>query len=335
MSEPGVSNNPANQGTLQIAARSIPVPTSISDTAQAQLRAAFVMPAPQYPEGHDTAGWAAHVKAADGFILPMLQAMTPPGAVQVSERMMGGVRVFDIVPEERDDDETVMLDMHGGALIYCAGDLARQMAVRVAVKYRRRVLSVDYRMPPHHPYPAALDDCLAVYRALLGERPAEQIIAHGGSAGGNLIAASVLRMRDEGLALPVAVILASPEADLTESGDSFVTNNGIDTNIAPMMPINLLYANGEPLTHPYISPLFGDFKKGFPPCLLITGTRDLFLSNTVRMHYALRAADVDADLLVMEAGAHGNFAFGPEADAEDREVRKFIAKVLAQTASHA
>jgi acetyl esterase/lipase len=118
-------------------------------------------------------------------------------------------------------------------------------------------------------------------------------------------------------------VLLSPELDLTESGDSFRTNAGIDLMGSLMLP-NLLYAGGADLAHPYLSPLFGDFTKGFPPTLLSCGTRDLFLSNTVRMHRALREAGIDAELHVLEAAAHGNFGGNsPEEAGLNREVRRF------------
>ena len=116
--------------------------------------------------------------------------------------------------------------------------------------------SVDYRMPPAHPYPAPLDDCLAVYRRLLIERDPEHIFVGGVSAGGNLAAALMLKAKDEGLPMPAGLLLITPEVDLTESGDSFVTLNGIDHLLQPLMTTNLLYANGADLSHPYLSPLF-------------------------------------------------------------------------------
>ena len=91
------------------------------------------------------------------------------------------------------------------------------------------------------------------------------------------------------------------------------------------MPVNLLYAAGRDLTDPYVSPLFGDFSKGFPPTLLASGTRDLFLSNTVRMHRKLRAAGVAAELHVFEAMPHGGFGGAPEDRELAREVRRFVA----------
>jgi acetyl esterase/lipase len=162
--------------------------------------------------------------------------------------------------------------------------------------------------------------------ALLQKQPAQKIVVGGASAGGNLAPALILRARDEGYPLPAAAVLLTPEADLTESGDSFQTNLGIDNVLTEsLMPANLLYAGGHDLHDPYISPLFGDFSKGFPPTLLASGTRDLFLSNTVRMHSALRAAAVPAELHVVEGAPHGGFGGStPEDQALDREIRRFI-----------
>jgi acetyl esterase/lipase len=181
-------------------------------------------------------------------------------------------------------------------------------------------------MPPDHPYPTPLHDCVAAYRTLLRDHRPEEIIVRGGSAGGNLAAALILKARDEGLPLPAAAVLVTPEVDLTESGDSFRTNLGLDNVLTKsLMPANLLYAGTHDLTHPYLSPLFADFSKGFPPSMLTTGTRDLFLSNTVRLHRALRSAGVPADLYVVEGGGHAGF-FGQAPEDEDMavEIRKFI-----------
>ncbi len=183
----------------------------------------------------------------------------------------------------------------------------------------------DYRMPPEYPYPAALDDLLGVYRSALETRAPSQIVVSGASGGGNLAAALLLRAKAEGLPMPAALVLLTPEIDLTESGDSFVLNNGIDMVLTPLMEVNRLYANGTDLAHPYVSPLFGNLE-GFPPTLLQSGTRDLFLSNTVRMHRALLKAGVEAELHVFEAMPHGGFGGNAPEDVELRaEVRRFEA----------
>ena len=308
------------------AKRDLPLPAYLSPVARMYL-------APQpasvpYPAITDKAGWRAYVAGVDQFVIPLLQRVTANATATVVERDAGGARVFDIAPPGLDaDDRGVILEMHGGALILCGGELCRMMGMGSATRYQRRVWSVDYRMAPDHPYPAALDDCIAAYRALLEVRSPNEIIVSGGSAGGNLAAALILRARNEGLPMPAGLFLGTPEIDLTESGDSFHANLGVDPSLRSLMPVNLLYADGHDLHHPYLSPLFGDLK-GFPPTILTTGTRDLYLSNTVRMHRALRAADVPAELHVTEAGPHTGFPGGPEGEEIDREIRRFIAAVL-------
>lgn len=323
----GVGDRQGGDLTLHLPARAIPVPAHLSEIARAYLTPqAGTMP---YPAIDDAAGWRAYVAAVDQSVIPMLSRADAKIDASVEERDADGARVFDIVPVGVSADSGgIVLDIHGGALILCGGDLCRVMGVNSAMRLQRRVWSVDYRMAPDHPYPAALDDCMAAYRALLRERSPEQIIVSGGSAGGNLAAALMLRARDEGLPLPAGLILGTPEVDLTESGDSFQTNDGIDPNLRSLMPVNLLYANGHDLRHPYLSPLFGDLAPGFPPTILTTGTRDLYLSNTVRMHRALRAAGIPATLHVTEAGPHTGFPGGPEGAEIDRELSLFIQTVL-------
>lgn len=316
----------ARNDAMHVPAREVPVPGYLSPVARA-----YLTPQPgiaAYPSLDDKAGWRAYVSAVDQGITGLIQQIGGQARAHVEEIDAGGARVFEILPDGTDpDDRSVVLEMHGGALLLCGGELCRMMGVGSAVRLRRRVWSVDYRMPPDHPYPAALDDCIAGYRALLEVRSPGEIVVSGGSAGGNLAAALLLRARDEGLPMPAGLILGTPEIDLTESGDSFHTNLGVDPSLRSLMPVNLLYADGHDLSHPYLSPLFGDLK-GFPPAILTTGTRDLYLSNTVRMHRALRAAGVAAELHVTEAGPHTGFPGGPEGEAIDLELRRFIGERL-------
>lgn len=193
----------------------------------------------------------------------------------------------------------------------------------------------DYRMPPLHPYPAAVDDGLAVYRALLELRDAADIFVGGASAGGNLAAALLLRARDEGLPMPAALVLPTPLVDLTESGDTFQTLDGVHGGLRSQLPVNLLYANGHDLAEPSLSPLFADLT-GFPPTFLSSGTRDLLLSNTVRMHRRLLAAGVEAELHVFEAMPHGGFGGSAPEDAElDAAMNGFLDKHRRRLRHHA
>jgi acetyl esterase/lipase len=256
-----------------------------------------------------------------------MRARFPEDGVVVDRTDVDGVGVFVITPPDRiaSAEGCVYFHVHGGALHLGAGDACRAMAVAAARRVGATTWSVDYRMPPDHPYPTPLDDCLTAYRALLAEHDPARVVVGGESAGGNLAAATLLRARDEGLPLPAGAVLISPEVDLTESGDTFATHLGIDTVLTrSLMPANLLYAGGHDLAHPYVSPLFGDFTRGFPPTLLQAGTRDLFLSNAVRMHRTLRAAGIEAELHVFEAMPHGGFFGAPEDEELDVEVRRFL-----------
>lgn len=245
--------------------------------------------------------------------------------IDVEQREFGGVPGYFAAPRNLPaDHRRIVLDFHSGCLIMCGGPLCGTMAKLMAGRLDTPLWSPDYRMPPDHPYPAALDDCVAAYRAVLGRHRPEDIVIAGGSGGGNLAAASCAPAT-KACPLPAGAILITPEVDLTESGDSFSTNQGLDKALGRLMQVNLLYANGHDLAHPYLSPLFGDFAAGFPPTILVTGTRDLFLSNTVRMHRALRAAGIRADLHVLEAADHAGFLGTPEQSAIDAELRRFLA----------
>ena len=323
--------NPSDERPgLEVPARVIPVPTTISPEAQAML-ALGPMPAPEYPALDDAEGWRRMIAATDQAMLSMWTdaGMASPDGFEFEELTFDGVRVFVITPDDLDpNDGRVYLDIHGGAFIVGGGDLCRVIGAMTAAKLHMRVWTVDYRMPPDHPFPAGLDDCVAAYRALLERNRPEEIVVGGTSAGGTLSAALVLRARDEGLPMPAVAILLTPGTDLTQASDSFRTNAGVDTILRPDAgePL-LLYAGGHDLRDPYVSPVYGDFSLGFPPTLLASGTRDMLLSDTVRLHRALRAAGVDAELHVFEAAPHGFFRGQAPEDRElDREVAAFIAR---------
>jgi len=313
--------------TLHLPARDVPVPTGISAEARAILTApprAF----PGYPPLDDLDAWRRYAMGVNQAITGPMQARAARVDADCTDRDFDGVRAYDIRPRAvAADDPRVVLDIHGGAYMIGFGDACRAQATGVADDYAARVVSVDYRTPPDHPFPAPLDDCLAVYRALVASHGAANVVVGGSSAGANLSAALVLRARDEGLPLPAGVILHTPHLDMTNGSDSLHANRGLDAVLAgnDLTSISAIYAPGQDYRHPYLSPLFGRLD-GFPPTLLSTGTRDLFLSDTVRMHAALRAADVEAELHVTEAASHGNFHGAPEEAHINREVRKFLAR---------
>jgi acetyl esterase/lipase len=312
---------------VHVPARDIPIPTSVSAEAQAALSMGRLGPPPgEYPALDDAAGWKTHVTDRDNFVRSMIGHTASSVPVVVEERRIGAFPVYVITPEGvADDDPRVYLDIHGGAWVLGGGDLCKVTGSATAVQVRARTWAVDYRMPPDHPFPTPLDDCMAAYRALLQERRPEEVIVGGASAGGNLAAALILKARDEGVPLPAALVINTGAFDLTGAGDSWQTNRGLDSILTgDESPCIELYAAGNDLRIPYISPLFGDLS-GFPPTILLTGTRDLLLSDNVRMHRALRAAGVDAELNVWEAAGHGGFlGMAPEDADRFAEMRLFM-----------
>ncbi|MGN9847197.1 alpha/beta hydrolase [Nonomuraea sp. H19] len=313
-----------------------PVPRSVSEQAQRMLSVPAAEEASPYPELKDTAAWAAHVEMLDTVVRPFCEAALPAAeSFEVRAQEINGVANFVIHPAHlpQANDTPLFIEIHGGALYLGGGELAWMAGAAHAVGRNGITWAPDYRMPPLHPFPAALDDLMAVYRAAIEAVGPHRVVVSGGSAGGNLAAALLVRAKDEGLPMPAALVLLTPEVDLTESGDSFVTNNGIDNVLGSLKTVNLLYAAGEDLTHPYLSPLFADLS-GFPPTFLQSGTRDLFLSNTVRMHRKLLHAGVTAELHVFEAMPHGGFGGAtPEDDELRAAARRFESVQLARAAS--
>src|SRR5271154_2053667 len=176
-------------------------------------------------------------------------------------------------------------------------------------------------MPPDAPYPAGMDDAVRAWRAVAATMNPRRVAIEGTSTGGGMTLALMLRLKAEGLPLPGAIAPGTPWSDMTKTGDTYFANEMVDnvlvSNDGWLGDAAVLYANGHDLKDPMLSPIYGDLQ-GFPPTILTTGTRDLFLSNTVRVHRKLREAGVTADLLVFEGLSHAQYLFSPDAP-ESRE----------------
>jgi monoterpene epsilon-lactone hydrolase len=311
---------------LHVPARDIPMPTHISPQAQAMLARGPGQPFPDLPLD-DLDAWRKKIAEMDENVLAMTAGTPAAVDATVEEVEVDGAHVYVITPQGiGEDDRRVFLDVHGGAYVLGGGAVCRHTGLRTARRVGSRTWAVDYRMPPDHPFPAGLDDCVAAYTALLSKHRPSDIIVGGGSAGGNLASALLLRVRDEGLPLPAAAVLLTPAVDFTGAGDTRYTNFGIDTVLSSRTDsARDLYTNGHDLRDPLVSPIYGDFSKGFPPTILASGTRDVLLSDTVRLHRALRRAGIPAELHVLEAAPHGWFFGTAPEDAElDAEIKRFV-----------
>lgn len=331
MASDGIADEPLNP--VSVAARDIPPPGTISEGARRHLSAGAAMPPNQRPAPDDIEGWRRAIVASEEMFRPIVDGILANCTADISDAEVGGVTTFVGVPRGRPVAAPIYLYFHGGAFLFGGGRFARAQAGANAERLGCTVFSVDYRMPPDHPFPAAPEDCLAVYAELLERFAASEIVIGGSSAGGNLAAATILLVRERGLPMPAGLVLLTPEVDLTESGDSFRTNELLDVMLKRGLPeCNLAYAGGRDLTDPLLSPLFADVA-GFPPTFIQAGTRDLFLSNSVLFHRKLRRAGIEAHLHVWEAMPHGGFGGATPEDAEVyAEVGAFIRSVTGSSA---
>jgi acetyl esterase/lipase len=334
MAEQDDISSPAGRG-VYVPGKWVPAPVSVSPQAQAFLANPFDVSMPSPPDLADKEGWRAFIAVGEAHLAQMMALSAQAYPCEIIEHAVGEATLFEVVPHTLKEENAglAIYYVHGGAYIHGGGMSAAHMAQSLACVCGIRALSIDYRMPPDHPFPVGLDDAVAGYRAALERFGPERMVVCGTSAGGGLAASLVLKLRDSGLPMPRACVFVTPEADLTETGDTFETNQDIDIVLRRRLtPSVLLYADGHDLRSPYLSAVFGDFTKGFPPTLLISGTRDLFLSNTVRLHRALRQAGIDADLHVWEAMPHAGFFGAPEDQEVLEEQARFIGNWLARPA---
>lgn len=200
----------------------------------------------------------------------------------------------------------IILYCHGGGYSTGSSLYARTLTGKLAASTSMDVLSFDYRLAPEHPYPAATEDAMQVwnYLMLLGYG-ARDIILAGDSAGGNLALSLTLKLKEEGRLLPRGLVLMSPWTDLTSSGKSYISKAEIDPvlNGAYLEKMIRNYAEGQELTNPLISPLFGDYV-GFPPTYIQVGNNEILLDDSVMLYKKLLKANVSVKLEMFKGMWH-------------------------------
>jgi acetyl esterase/lipase len=206
-----------------------------------------------------------------------------------------------------------VLFLHGGGYVTGSGALYRDLTWRLATAARARVLAIDYRLAPEHPFPAALDDALAAYRWLVaGRADPRRTAVMGDSAGGGLALALLLRLRDDGLELPAAAVAVSPWTDLALTGASLSFNEKSDPmlNAADARLFADCYLAGADPRNPYASPLYSN-PAGLPPTLIHVGSDEILHDDAVRMAEILRAAGCRAEIEVWPRMPHVWHLFAP------------------------
>lgn len=311
--------------------RTLPTPAGISSEF-AQILENRTVPAP-LPVPTNTEEWLTLQTQFDAPGVEVTRKALERLGATYETKQIAGVETFlvtpkNVAPEYKDK---WLVHIHGGAFVFGGGEAALREAIWVADGLGAQVISIDYRQPPLHPFPAAVDDAVAVWKELIKTQSPESTAMFGTSAGGNLTLATTLKLQELGLPTPGALFAGTPAVDLKETSDSWLTLQGLDPlgQRAGMIDGTFeLYAGGEPLDNPLISPIYAELEE-FPPTIFISGTRDLLLSDTVRMHRHLRSADVDTDLHIYDGQSHGDYMSSllfdmPESDDALNELRKFF-----------
>lgn len=257
----------------------------------------------------------------------------------VHRKQIAGVPCDVVYPLNPPSPERVVLYLHGGGFFTHLPKSYQRFAQRLAEACGATVYLPDYRLAPEHRHPAAPDDCLAVYQALLEEGcDPRRLALMGDSAGGNLCLVTLLRARDQGLALPACATAISPGADLTYSGASYQRNATAD----PFVPMSALYqvasqyVDAADAAHPHASPVHGDYT-GLPPLKIVVGSTEVLLDSSIAIADSCRRIGVSVDLEVWEQMPHvfPLFGFLPEAKVAMQDMRDFFNEHTGQASSAA
>jgi len=312
-------------GTAHVT-RVVPVPDTISPEAQKVLgRQVSGERKPETLEQRRTKTdkWQAGAGEKSRALYP----------VNTAEGKIAGVAVRIITPltTPADKRDRVLINVHGGGFNSDSGSLTE--TIPIANLTQTKVIAVLYRLAPEHPFPAAVDDTVAVYKQLLKTYKPQNIGLYGTSAGAILTGEVAVQLRQLGVPLPGALGVFSGMGDFSRVGDSqaLFALDGLSGPLTPpaKTPPPSGYARGTNLKNPVLSPVFADLK-GMPPTLFITSTRDMLLSGTAILHRAFLRAGDDADLVVFEALPHAfwNNPELPESKEADRIMAGFFDKHL-------
>ena len=232
-----------------------------------------------------------------GFSALMAEMIVPDGT-RTESVALGGRPAVLVEPQGAAKDGTILY-IHGGGFVFGSPGTAMSLTANLVVKTGYRAYSVDYRLAPEHPFPAAIEDTLSAYRALLerGERP-EAIAFAGDSAGGGLCVTTCLAARDAGLPMPAAIVAFSPGLDMTRTGESMRTKAEFDPIFTRegLDRTGAMYLAGQDPRQPLLSPAVLADLTGLPPMLLQAGTNEMLLDDATRL--AVRARDAGVDVVL-------------------------------------
>ena len=318
-------------GEKRMENRTVPVPAGVSDQLRVIIAGHQVPTAAPAPTTRE--GWLELQRSFDAAGAEESRNAAKNTGATYEPMEIAGVPCYLVTPKEVGSrfKDRWLVHIHGGAFVFNGGEASVREAIWIAEACKAPVLSIDYRRPPEHPFPAAIEDTVAVWKAVIERQDAAGTPLFGTSAGGNLTLATTLKLKELGLPLPGALFAGTPATNLEKTGDTWHTLEGLDPlgrYDGVIRGCFEVYVPSKDFSDPLVSPIHGDFQ-GFPPTILISGTRDLLLSDTVLMHRALRSAGVKADLHVYEGQSHGDYMRNlsgplPESGDAQLEIMRFF-----------
>jgi len=290
---------------------------------------------PPLPKPNDIQAWkqvydvleAPQIKRAAKFAQDM--------GVKTDDFHIAGVGVMEVLPKNYHDNHKILIYIHGGAYTFFSARSSLVSATLAANYTHLRTIAIDYTNPPKAKYKKVLHQVTSVIKALVKQGYSlKDIAVYGDSAGGALAAGAVLKLRDEGFGMPAVVVLWSPWADITQTGDTYITLKDAepffiyDTSLKASANA---YADPKDQKNPYISPVYANYSKGFPPTLIQGGTREIFLSNFVRLYQKMDQEGVIVKLDLYEGMPHvfqTKLPHSHETKAALKKMEKFIQKYM-------
>jgi monoterpene epsilon-lactone hydrolase len=313
-------------GTTHVENLSVPISPSISPEAAAMLKRRNATPdmTNGLPVAEIRQLRAPRQAKSEAELLQRFPAT-------VEKKTIAGVVVRIVTPAKLapGSEHKLLINVHGGAFIVGQGSIGE--AIPIATLTGIPVLAIDYRLAPENPFPAGVDDTVAVYRELLKQYKADQMGLYGSSAGAVLAAEATVKLRQLGLPAPAALGFFSGTADWARPGDTegIFGIVGFAKRVIPILDQAQGYTRGANLKDPVLSPIYADLK-GFPATLCMSGTRDFFLSATTNFHRALLRSGVEANLVVFDAMPHVHWTESslPETEEALKIQAEFLAKHL-------
>ncbi|MBE3012743.1 alpha/beta hydrolase [Microbispora sp. NEAU-D428] len=282
----------------------------MSKEQRAQVDTMLRQPRPEGPRS---------VEAIRSGFKALMSRMIVPGDIRVRQTTLGDRPALHVEPDNGRRGGTILY-FHGGGWVFGSPDTALSLTGNMVAKTGFAAYSVDYRLAPEHPFPAAIEDTLGAYRALLDSGTDPSAIAFvGDSAGGGLTVTTCLAARDAGLPLPAAIVAFSPGLDATRTGESMDTKEGIDPIFTreTVGHTGAMYLAGADPHQPLLSPAVLADLTGFPPMLLQVGTNEILLDDSTRLAARARAAGVDVILDVTADVPHVFQSFAGVLDEAD------------------